>query len=168
MVPADAPREVAALKALSEMVVANARSARQHERIVSAARLPLTGAGLTALRQIERHGPLAAGDLARRLGVDLSTVSRQLKQLDDHGLIERSTDDADRRVSWLAVTGAGRDALARADAVAINDFGVALGDWSAADRETLGLLLERLLRSLRSVRTDDSGWSIGTGPLEQT
>jgi DNA-binding MarR family transcriptional regulator len=153
-------RDVAALKRLADLIVANARSPRQRERVVSAARLPLTAAGLTALREIARHEPVPATDLARRLGIDLSTVSRQLKPLDDHDLVTRTTEDADRRVSWLRITEAGRDVLRRADEVMINDFGVALADWTETDREMLGDLLERLVVSLRSVRTDETGWSV--------
>lgn len=127
---------------------------------MTAARLPLTSAGLTALREIARLEPVPATDLAKRLGIDLSTVSRQLKPLDDHELVTRATDDADRRVSWLRITDAGRDVLRRADAVMVNDFSVALADWSPADRESLGVLLDRLVDSLRSVRTDETGWSV--------
>lgn len=153
-------RDVAALKRLADLIVANARSPRQRERVVTAARLPLTAAGLTALREISRLEPVPATDLARRLGVDLSTVSRQLKPLDDHHLVARTTDDADRRVSWLRITDAGRDVLRRADAVMVNDFSVALADWSDDDRDALGDLLDRLVVSLRSVRTDETGWSV--------
>jgi DNA-binding MarR family transcriptional regulator len=155
-----AGRDVAALKRLADLIAANARNPRQRERVVTAARLPLTPAGLAALREVARLEPLPATDLARRLGVDLSTVSRQLKPLDDHALVARTIDDADRRVSWLRITDAGREALRQADAVMVNDFSVALADWPDADREALGQLLERLVDSLRSVRTDETGWSI--------
>lgn len=50
------------------------------------------------------------GALARRAGCDLSTLSRNLRTLEDRGLIEIAVVDADprRRAAWLTETGARR------------------------------------------------------------
>lgn len=144
----------------TEFVGGKARSGQQRERIVRAARVPVTSANLVALRIVARHGPIVASDVARRLGVDQSTASRQLRPLEEHGLVRRAADDNDRRAAWLTVTVKGRNVLDRLDAVIMNDFDVALGDWSEEDRSTLARLLDRFRTDLSRTRTDASGWSI--------
>jgi DNA-binding MarR family transcriptional regulator len=62
--------------------------------------------------------------------------------------VTRTADGADRRVAWLEVTPAGQRVLDRARDVVLQDFDAALAEWPAADRRTLGELLERLRASL--------------------
>ena len=142
------------------LVSASARSARQHERIVRAVGAPISGSGLLALRIVERHGPIAGSDLARRLQVDQSTTSRHVRPLEQLGLITRSADGTDRRVAWLSVTPEGQRLLDRARDVALHDFDAALTGWSSSDRRSLATLLERLRVSLLDGEVDDSGWSV--------
>ncbi len=144
----------------NELVAASARSAAQHERIVRAAALPLTGAGLSLLGLVARHGPIAVGGVARRVGVNASTASRQLRPLEELELILRDVDPADARIARLRVTRAGERALERARDVMLNDYRVALRDWSRADRDRLAELLEVLRDDLLRTRADESGWSI--------
>ena len=63
---------------------------------------------LAALATIERHGPITAGALAAHEQVRKPTVTRILAALVDEGLIERTPDPIDRRVSWVQLTPAGR------------------------------------------------------------
>jgi DNA-binding MarR family transcriptional regulator len=144
----------------NELVAASARSAAQHERIVRAAGLSLTGAGLSLLGLVARHGPIAVGDVARRAGVTASTVSRQLRPIEDLLLIEREIDSGDARIARLKATRAGLRALDRAREVMLNDYRVALREWSSADLVQLGTLLVRLRNDLMRTRTDESGWSV--------
>ncbi|MEX2255210.1 MAG: MarR family transcriptional regulator [Acidimicrobiia bacterium] len=158
--------DLVAIYDFTTLVSASARSARQHERIVRAVGEPIAGAGLLALRVIERHGPVAVSDVARRLQVDQSTASRHVRPLEDLGFVARTADAEDRRIAWLAVTPAGRRVLDRARDVALHDFDAALADWSPADRRTLGTLVERLRRSLLEAEIDESGWSIPRRPAK--
>ena len=48
--------------------------------------------------------------------------------------------------------------------MSLNDYAVALGDWSAADRATLATLLDRLRVGLLHTRADESGWSVRKDP----
>ena len=68
---------------------------------------------LAALSTIERHGPMRPGDLAAHEQVRKPTVTRILAALVAEGLVERTPDPVDRRVSWVQLTPAGR-ALMRA------------------------------------------------------
>lgn len=63
---------------------------------------------LAALATIDRHGPITPGDLASHEQVRKPTVTRILTTLADEGLIERSSDPLDGRVSWVSLSPAGR------------------------------------------------------------
>ena len=113
-----------------------------------AARVPITGAGLTALRGIERDGPIAVSALAAKVRVDLSTMSRQLRPLEAAGLVARASDPNDGRVARITVTEKGRAVLERVDEAVLEDFDAALADWSGADRAQLAALLHRFRAGL--------------------
>ena len=59
---------------------------------------------LAALSTIERHGPMRPGDLAAHEQVRKPTVTRILAALVAEGLVERTSDPIDRRVSWVQLT----------------------------------------------------------------
>jgi DNA-binding MarR family transcriptional regulator len=164
----DRDPDLVAILEFTEFVGHSARSPRQRERIARAARVPVTGAELVALRIVARHGPVAAGDVARRLGVDQSTASRQVRALEARGLVKRAPDRDDRRVAWLTATPKGRSVIARVDDVILNDFDVATGDWSAGERAQLAKLLDRFRTALRSTHTDEQGWSVGKDEPERS
>jgi len=66
-----------------------------------------------ALATIERHGPLTPSELAAAERVQRPTATRVAARLQDQGLIERTGDPADGRVSLLSVTRDGRELLRR-------------------------------------------------------
>jgi DNA-binding MarR family transcriptional regulator len=142
------------------LVIASTRSPRQRERLQRALGLSLSETNLGTLRLVQRHGPVAVSEVARRLEVDLSNASRQLRALEDQGLVARTVDPGDRRVARVAATATGRRVLERARAVALNDYAVALDDWSPSDRRQLARLLDRFRRSLLATEPDESGWSV--------
>src|SRR5262249_9800306 len=72
-------------------------------------------------------GPLRAVDVARRLQLDTSTLSRDLKRLLDHGWVRSSPGQG--RAKQLEITAAGRKLLAEA-----------VGDWREAQRKARKLL----------------------------
>jgi DNA-binding MarR family transcriptional regulator len=152
--------DLLAIHDFTTLVAANARSSRQRDRVLRAAGVPLTAAGLSVLRIVERHGPIAVSEVARRLSVDQSTVSRQIRPVEELGLVAREIDDADRRVAWLTLTDEGTTLLRRVDDVALHDFDVALADWSPADRARLAQLLARFREDLLANQLDESGWSV--------
>lgn len=152
--------DLAAIHDFATLIATNARSARQRDRVLRAAGVPLTPAGLAVMRIVERHGPVVVSEVARRLGVDQSTASRQIRPVEELGLVSRTTDEADRRVAWLELTDEGSTLLGRVDDVALHDFDVALADWSKADRALLAKLLERFRVDLLANQLDASGWSV--------
>jgi DNA-binding MarR family transcriptional regulator len=92
-------------------------------------------------------------ELAEALGLDGSTVTRQLAALDRAGHIRRTTHPHDARASVVGVTPAGRraaDALRRHRQERIAGH---FADWSPADQRELNDVLHRLNDVLRKVAT---------------
>lgn len=144
----------------TSLLIASTRSPRQRERLQRALGLSLSETNLGVLRMVQRHGPIAVSEVARRHEVDLSNASRQLRALEDQGLVTRTVDPDDRRVARVAVTATGRRVLDRARAIALNDYAVALDDWSARDRTQLADLLDRFRVALLATEPDESGWAV--------
>jgi DNA-binding MarR family transcriptional regulator len=71
----------------------------------------LTPSRLAALAALAAHGPLRISDLATRMGIALSTVSRMVDLLDGFGWIEREADPKDQRATLIALNDTGRALL---------------------------------------------------------
>lgn len=87
------------------------RVLRQFERINSV-QLKSCCSGVTlaqclVLLEIDENGHMTGGQLASRLRLDSSTLSRTIDSLVRGGLVERQRDDRDRRVVWIALTADG-------------------------------------------------------------
>jgi DNA-binding MarR family transcriptional regulator len=78
--------------------------------------LELTESQYTLLSHVVRLGPIAPGALAQALGLDPSTLTRNLRALLDAGWIAQTSPEgrADRRTRPLVATPAGADLRARA------------------------------------------------------
>ncbi|MDX6284975.1 MAG: hypothetical protein QOG53_460 [Frankiales bacterium] len=97
-------------------------------------------------------GTARMSDLAGVLGLDLSTVSRQVKALEDLGLLGRTPDPDDRRASLLEPTDAGRALVDDVKSAFGELIEAALADWSERDRRSLTSLLTRLAGDLQPDR----------------
>jgi DNA-binding MarR family transcriptional regulator len=93
-------------------------------------------------------GPLRLSALAAALDLDASTVSRQVRQLEDRGLLERTSDPDDGRASQVALSEEGRTRLEHGARRRRDLVGRLVQDWPDADREQLRVLLTRLLDEL--------------------
>ncbi|MGW8687703.1 MarR family winged helix-turn-helix transcriptional regulator [Streptomyces sp. NPDC055817] len=71
----------------------------------------LTPSRLAALAALSAHGPLRISDLATRMGIALSTVSRMVDLLDGFGWIERQADPQDQRATLIALNDTGQALL---------------------------------------------------------
>lgn len=86
------------------------RAARAVTRRYDAALRPagLTLGQFSILAMVTGAGPVALGVLAARLGMDRTTMSRDLAPLQKRGLVESRIDPGDRRSRKLATTPEGR------------------------------------------------------------
>jgi DNA-binding MarR family transcriptional regulator len=124
---------------------------RVHERLAARAGVTLDRAAYAALCRVHEAGPLRLSELAARMGVDASTASRQVQQLERIGLVGRVGDPADRRASLLELTAEGDRVLARMRQARRASLAQVLGGWSGADRRTLAAVLTRLVDDLERV-----------------
>src|SRR5205085_6214650 len=72
---------------------------------------PITPSQLSALVSVERGGPVTLGELAALESVQPPTMTRIVAALEEQGLVFREADPADRRISRLHITPAGRKLL---------------------------------------------------------
>jgi DNA-binding MarR family transcriptional regulator len=100
------------------------------------------------LHHVQAGGSLRVSALAEALGLDTSTASRHVRQLELGGLLARTGDPDDRRASRVRLTRRGRGALERAMRARAARLDRALADWSEEDRATLTTLMTRLADSL--------------------
>ena len=106
----------------------------------------LDGAAYGLLALLQDSGPLRASDLVARLGLDKSTISRQITALVELGLVERTPDPDDGRAQVLAPTAEGTQRLDRIREARRQRWETDLGAWPTGDVATLAELLGRLNR----------------------
>jgi DNA-binding MarR family transcriptional regulator len=116
---------------------------------------PISVSQTFALHELDTGVPLSQRDLAARLRLDKSTVSRMAADLERRGLVVRERDPANRRLYRLRLTDEGR-AMHRHMADAFNAQYVR---WVAmltpAERDALLCGLPGLVRAMRA---DPSPW----------
>ena len=121
------------------------------------ARLPqghIDAAMMFVLHQIQANGSLRVSELAGCMGLDASTASRHVRNLEDGGYLARTGDPGDRRASRVRLTPKGRGALSRALRARALVVDRAIADWPDEDRATLASLMTRLADSLDRLHTD--------------
>ena len=120
-------------------------------RHLRAANPGLDKASVPLLATLEEHSDIRTSDVAAAVELDLSTVSRQLHQLEQLGLVTRRRDGEDGRASRISLTPAGRQSLAivRDDRAATLD--AVFRDWPDDEKRQLLTLLDRLLSSLSAL-----------------
>jgi DNA-binding MarR family transcriptional regulator len=99
---------------------------------------------LVVLSVLHREGPMRVSELARSIGLDLSTVSRHVRTLELSGEVARTGDPEDRRAYRIAITDRGRPHIERVWAERIEWIKGLIGHWSHEDITTLTRLLSRL------------------------
>lgn len=97
-----------AAQALHQTLPKLDRLMRQTERRVGA-----TGGQLSALAAISEFGRDRLHLLAEHEGVSRPTMSRLVNALEARGLIEKQTDEGDRRAPRLSITQVGRGVLVK-------------------------------------------------------
>ncbi|WP_081240362.1 MarR family winged helix-turn-helix transcriptional regulator [Streptomyces viridosporus] len=150
-----ASAEVAEIeRALSRITYLGSR-ARQHERLMALAGVPLDRAAVALLRQMADVEPMRPGELAARLGVEASHVTRTVQQLQKTGHVTRVPDPDDRRAQRIELTEAGREAIARIREAGARAMQVALADWSPEDLRRLATLFHRMVDDFLAHSADE-------------
>lgn len=87
---------------------------------------------------------IRSSELAERVGVGRATISRQVRRIEELGLIDRRPDPDDSRGQLLKLTAEGARRLAEAQDARRGWLAEALSAWSRDDVTSLATYLERL------------------------
>jgi DNA-binding MarR family transcriptional regulator len=121
------------------------------------ARLPegrIDPAMMFVLHHVQAGGSLRVSALAEAMGLDTSTASRHVRQLEEAGYLARTGDPDDRRASRVRLTRRGRAALDHAMRARAAVLDRAIAGWPDDDRATLAILMTRLADSLDRLAAD--------------
>ncbi len=122
---------------LAHAVVALVRAFGLHRPEETPCGQPIAVAEAHALMDLADAGPLIQGELASRLRLEKSTVSRLVRQMEGRGWLERGAAAHDGRAVSLWLTPAGESAAARLAAARERKFAGILEALSAEQRPTV-------------------------------
>ncbi len=123
--------------------------ARHPDDLVDPSTFPLA-------KQLMCTDAMRVSDLAANVGLDASTVSRQIKQLEAEGIVERTADPADGRASLVKLSNHGRATMQAGFERRFKRIQAVLEPWSAKDRAVLQQLLTRLATDLAAANDRDT------------
>ena len=145
------------LERLQHQVALFARRAEQ-TRLggVGKARNSMDRAAYLLLNRLDREGPMGVKALAEAMGIDSSTVTRQVAPLVDTGLVKRTSHPEDGRAVVLALSPRGRGRLEEVRDSRRRLMAEVTEDWTPQEREVFTDLLVRFNTSLAE-------WHAGLG-----
>ena len=103
----------------------------------------ITRAEYLLLRTLDSNGPTDIGGLAKAVGLDPSTVGRQVGAMQTSGLVARAPAPTDRRRSIIAPTQKGRRLMRVVREGRRKATEELLGGWTADDIRTLADMFRR-------------------------
>ncbi|WP_407550195.1 MarR family transcriptional regulator [Streptomyces sp. Pv4-95] len=144
----------ALLDALQHQVAVFARRAEQ-SRLggVGQARNSMDRAAYLLLNRLDQEGPMGVKALAAGMGIDSSTVTRQVAPLVDSGLVSRATHPEDGRAVVLQLSDRGRSRLEEVRASRRALMALVTEEWSEEERDAFCTLLTRFNSSLATITT---------------
>jgi DNA-binding MarR family transcriptional regulator len=124
------------------------RAPRFAEVVRARANVEVDRGEYAALIRIAELGFTRLSDVANHLGLDVSTVSRQIQHLEQRGLVERSPDPGDGRAVRLELSATGRDITGRMRDSWRVTVGEVVDNWSPTDIARFGDLIDRFVTDL--------------------
>ena len=124
-------------------------SRRIHQQLASAAGVSISQQAYRLLGRVVESGPTSPGQLASRLDLDPAIVARLLRQLEDGGLVDRSRNQDDGRMTVVEATASGQEIFDRMREVIWRHMRRALSGWPAEDVSNLAALLDRLVEEVQ-------------------
>jgi DNA-binding MarR family transcriptional regulator len=94
-------------------------------------------------RTLDASGPISVTDLASRLGLDATTVTRQVAAMERLGLLHRHSDPSDGRVTLTKLAPKGRRAMSAVHQARRERVRHIFAGWPGRDQVEFGQLLGR-------------------------
>lgn len=130
---------------------------RAHRRWAREAGVDIAHAPYRILSEVCQHGPVRPADVARALDIDPPLVSREVKRLEEDGLISRAADGVDRRANLVQATAVGRRTHAKYRKALEKNVDASVRTWNRRDLEQLAGLLERFALDVTTPTSEHSG-----------
>ncbi|MGW5739553.1 MULTISPECIES: MarR family winged helix-turn-helix transcriptional regulator [Streptomyces] len=145
------------LDTLQHQVAVFARRAEQ-TRLggVGQVRNSMDRAAYLLLNRLDKEGPMGVKALAASMGIDSSTVTRQVAPLVDTGLVKRTSHPEDGRAVVLQLSPRGEARLNEVRSSRRDLMAELTGDWSPEERESFCTLLTRFNSALSARQTSQS------------
>ncbi|MFI2610536.1 MarR family winged helix-turn-helix transcriptional regulator [Kitasatospora sp. NPDC018619] len=103
----------------------------------------LEGMAYSLLGYIEQAGPVRVTDVGVHFSIGKGTVSRQVRTLEELGLVAREADPLDRRSALFSLTEDGRRRYLSAQGLRMRRVREVMGGWSPQDVARFAELLHR-------------------------
>lgn len=134
-------------------------SRRVYTLHAQAAGVDLSQQAAQVLRALADAQAQPVADVARAARMDVGAVSRQLRSLEESGLVARNSSPTHGSVVLVEATPEGVVTAHRFEQTQTRHVAEALADWSAEERALLGTMLLRLVDDLQNTpyRSDDTG-----------
>jgi DNA-binding MarR family transcriptional regulator len=114
----------------------------------------LTPTRISVLQTVVREGPIRLSDLSDAEGINPTQLSRAVAHLVETGLLERASDEGDRRAAWVKPTVAGRRLAERMRRERTDALNLALADLSPAERRRIDEALPALERVAERLKVE--------------
>jgi DNA-binding MarR family transcriptional regulator len=135
--------------------VAIARLSRRLRPTKAAVAAGLTPTRSAVLQTVARRGPMRLAELAEAEAINPTMLSRVIAELTEGGLLERVSDEGDRRAVWVSCSAAGRRLAERIRRERTDALSLALDQLSSEERNLIERAvpaLERLAEQLKRGR----------------
>jgi DNA-binding MarR family transcriptional regulator len=109
------------------------------------------------LGRITDTGPVRLSELAAWQEVDRSTMTTQVRRLEDLGLVDRTTDPRDGRAVLVRATRTGAARHRRTKHTARSLYDKLLEDWSEDELQAAAKVARRLTQTLEPAPTTPTG-----------
>jgi DNA-binding MarR family transcriptional regulator len=123
-------------------------SRRPWAALGDAAGIDLAQQGLQVLEVLHDGEPRSMAELARLARMDAAAVSRQVRELEDRGLVVRRPSTVHGRVVLIEPSAEGRTSARRLHRLRDQHLVDALASWTPEERAVLGRLVLRLVDDL--------------------
>ncbi|QEU92173.1 MarR family winged helix-turn-helix transcriptional regulator [Streptomyces kanamyceticus] len=145
------------LDSLQHQVAVFARRAEQ-TRLggVGQVRNSMDRAAYLLLNRLDKEGPMGVKALAASMGIDSSTVTRQVAPLVDTGLVKRTSHPEDGRAVVLQLSPRGQARLDEVRSSRRELMAELTQDWDPVERESFCALLTRFNSALSARQTSQT------------
>jgi DNA-binding MarR family transcriptional regulator len=106
---------------------------------------PVTRVQWMLVRHLQRNGACTIGELAKTLDVRSSTMSQMVDRLEKNGIVYRSSNQKDARITTVALSEKGTKIIREREKLWVESLVQPFQSFSDEEKETLLQLMEKLV-----------------------